>query len=178
VTRNRLIYMVAFPAVALGLCLLAYFMGYSRGKQAALLAPSAPQEALVPAEHEASGDLTFFKTLREPGRTDDAAPAPAGTPMPPLKPLHLASADEIPSGSFAVQVSAFKDIGKAHELADNLKNKGHSAYVISGKTKGQEWHRVYVGPYASKEKAQEAMETLQKDGFHQGFVTTFDPASR
>ncbi|MFH1018870.1 MAG: SPOR domain-containing protein [Pseudomonadota bacterium] len=177
-TRSRFIYVLAFPVVAFALCVLSYFMGYNRGKQAATVSARTAVENLVPADHESSGELTFFKTLRDQKPPAEGAVAPRRTPSPEAKPLRLASAEESSSGSFGVQISAFKDIGKAHELVDDLKTRGHSAYVVSGKTKGKEWHRVYVGPFPSKEKAQAALQELEKDGFHNGFVTTVETGTR
>ncbi len=178
-TRTRIIYLIAFPVVAFGLCVVSYFMGYTRGKQAATLGPMGGAETIVPAEHESSGELTFFKTLRDAKTPPEGMTTPEKVPSPEVKaPPRVASAEETLSGTYAVQVSAFKDVGKAHELVDNLKNRGHASFVISGKTKRQEWHRVYAGPYPSKEKAQAALQALEKDGFRRGFVTTVQPGSR
>jgi cell division septation protein DedD len=166
--RNRIVYLVAFPLVTVALCAGAYLIGFSRGRQAALSPPAAPEIA-VPEEHAASENLTFFKTLKEkegvptPGLTPPAEPqAPAARP-----------AEAKPSG-LLIQVSAFKDIGKAHEMSDALKNRGYPASIVSNRDKGQEWHRVYVGPFPDRAAADETAGKLERDGFGKTFVTKVD----
>ena len=75
---------------------------------------------------------------------------------------------------FAVQVSAFKDVGKAHELVDDLKNHGFHAFSTSGSTNGNDWYRVYVGPFESKDKADQMVSSLGGEGYKSGFVTKVD----
>lgn len=116
--------------------------------------------------HQLGGELTFFRTLK-------AADEPEATKPQPSEKLRKAEeraeGDVGGGGSVVVQVSAFQDIGKAHEMVDDLKNRGLTAFAKS--SKGDGFYRVYVGPFASKEEASGALKDLVEKGFEKGFVT-------
>ena len=178
--KERTIYLTAFPLVTILLCALAYWTGWKKGNQARIAETTpAPREVVIPKEHETAENLTFFKDLRE--RDEPALnPSPAkpktvaenGTKKSPAPPP-IEEPEQTRSG-FVVQVSAFKDVGKAHELIDDLKNRGYPAFSLPGAAEGTGWHRVYVGPYADKSKAEASFESLKNDGYGAGFVTRLE----
>jgi len=175
--RPRLAYSIGFPLVTFTLCGFSYYLGFTRGKQAASVT-KAPEESppISDESHETGQELTFFKTLKEEGETPPLESKPIEPkPMDASKaapkkaaPVAKATADR---GHY-IQISAFKDIGKAHELIDEIKVLGFPA--IQKGSAG--WHRVYVGPYESKARAEVAMAELAQKGFQKGFVTTLGPA--
>lgn len=100
------------------------------------------------AELEPLGDLGTEDAPAVDVEGDEMkAPSPAAAPTP--------------AGGFAVQVGAFGDSASAERLADELKAKGHDAYVSPG-TGGGRW-RVRVGPVPSREQAQGLAKTLKAD---------------
>ena len=59
---------------------------------------------------------------------------------------------------FAVQVSSFRDAGRASAEKMRLQEKGFDAFLMEAELadNGGTWHRVFLGSYADEEKAQEA----------------------
>jgi len=65
--------------------------------------------------------------------------------------------------SLALQVAAFRDRKFAEDLVKKLKNKGFSAYRVSGESPGKAaWHKVRIGPFNNKEEVETALEGLEK----------------
>jgi cell division septation protein DedD len=63
-----------------------------------------------------------------------------------------------------VQVSAVRVSGDALNVVANLKGKGYPAHIEADR--GDGWHRVLVGPFASREAAEESRKRLTADGFN------------
>ena len=59
---------------------------------------------------------------------------------------------------YAVQVSSFRDAGRAGALKMHLQEKGFDAFLMQVELADHAgtWHRVFLGRYADEEKAQEA----------------------
>jgi cell division septation protein DedD len=181
--RDRIVYYVAFPLLVVALCAFSYYLGLSRGRQVA----SAPEVAKAvegqTAPHEIGGELTFFKTLKAKDDTETAGTAKPENPGPPseklLKAEERAEIDAGGNGSSVVQVSAFRDIWKAHEMVDDLKNRGFRAFTKSSPAeRGERWYRVYVGPFVSKEDASGALKDLSDKGFGGGFLTDLESGTK
>jgi DedD protein len=84
-------------------------------------------------------------------RTSEASPAPA------------ASGDAAKDG-FSVQLAAFADDKGANALAGKLKKLGYTAYTEPLKTsRGTLW-RVRVGPFPSRDAANQARDRLKAQG--------------
>ena len=92
--------------------------------------------------------------------------APPSTP-PPVKPASetvSSDAAKTPAGAFSVQLAAFADDKGANALASRLKKAGHPAYTEPYATsRGTLW-RVRVGPYPTREAAENARTKLKADG--------------
>jgi DedD protein len=146
-------------------------------------APAAPTAA-------GGGDGT---TASSPPTTANPAPAPAtretavrasAAPAAPAdatsaaaKPVTLAPAKsaaepvaKTPStpkavtGGFVVQLAAFADDKGANALANRLKKTGHPAFTEPVTTsRGTLW-RVRVGPYATRDEANNARDRLKREG--------------
>lgn len=69
-----------------------------------------------------------------------------------------------------IQLSAFKDVGKAHEFVDILRNKGFRGFVISSKEGDESWHRVFVGPFVARDLAEKTQDRLELENFGRGFI--------
>ena len=59
---------------------------------------------------------------------------------------------------YAVQVSSFRDAGRADALKMHLQEKGFDAFLMQAELADHAgtWHRVFLGRYGDEEKAQEA----------------------
>ena len=125
---------------------------------------------------------TFFETLNDPtmtryvGLNGKLLPAKiAATPLiPPVEkqmesePLakpeikhdrNIRTPTEIGGRPrYAVQVSSFRDAGRAGALKMHLQEKGFDAFLMQAELADHAgtWHRVFLGRYADEEKAQEA----------------------
>ncbi|MFH1262295.1 MAG: SPOR domain-containing protein [Pseudomonadota bacterium] len=162
--RNRWVYYVGFPLVVAVLCAFSYYLGLTRGKQVPSTSPRVGGGSAETVPHEIGTDLTFFKTLKG----EDPEPTK-------IKKAEEQAEREVGKGSIAVQVSAFRDIGKAHEMVSELENRGYSAFTRSPREgKGDGFYRVYVGPFVSKSDADSALAELAGKGFNQGFVTNLE----
>jgi DedD protein len=132
--------------------------------------PSAPTEALP-------GSPALPPALTPPAATPTAAaPSDAGskkeTPPEPkarLKENDAASAKQsegAPAASgYVVQVAAFTDRYGAQAQVRKLKQAGFPAYVESVPNGKRELQRVRVGPYPSRDAADEARANLKAAGY-------------
>ena len=78
-------------------------------------------------------------------------------------------------GGFQIQVASFQKQGEADDFVLELRKRGHRAYRQPAYVPARGlWHRVRVGPFASKQKAAEYQKKFEKDER----MTTFlvDPA--
>ncbi|MCB9761968.1 MAG: SPOR domain-containing protein [Alphaproteobacteria bacterium] len=82
-------------------------------------------------------------------------PEPVAPPEPPL-----AADAEAPDAGWAVQLYSFPELELAEEKVGALREAGHDAYRVEALVDGQTWFRVRIGPYSSREKAQDAMPAL------------------
>ena len=87
-------------------------------------------------------------------RTPPPAPAPTRAPAPPA------------SAGWSVQVAAFDREEPARELAEQLRRDGIDARVDAD----EQWHRVRIGHYATREQAAAQARALKARGVT-GFVT-------
>ena len=79
-----------------------------------------------------------------PGSVPGADAAPTGTPAQPGS-----------EGPFSVQVSSFRNLPHAQNFAQQLRQRGHRAFVAAPATDPNHnvWHRVRIGPFASQRDA-------------------------
>ncbi len=57
-------------------------------------------------------------------------------------------------GGYQLQVSSFRAQGEANDFADQLRARGHKAYVQEARVTGRgTWYRVRVGPFATQHAA-------------------------
>jgi outer membrane biosynthesis protein TonB len=141
--------------------------------------PATPPPAAAPAP---------APTVPPPSLPAPAAssPTPARPEVPPASASKAAKAPERSaavtpsksaakpaagsSGSYWVQVGAFKDSGNAEGLARKLRSEGYSVQVTRV-TRDEPLHVVRVGGYPDRSRASAAREELQGKG-RTGFVTS------
>lgn len=159
--------------------------------------PSTPPPSSAPATQmptAATPPPAPAPTVPPPSLPAPAAsnPTPAGPEMPPASASKATKATEkakapertaavtpsksaakpaaASSGSYWVQVGAFKENGNAEGLARKLRSEGYSVQVTRV-TRDQPLHVVRVGGYPDRSRASAAREELQGKG-QTGFVTS------
>lgn len=147
------------------------------GKAAPPSAPRSPDASTVASAKDAGASTP--KPVAEPPaikppppkETPPQAvlppPAPPSTPAKPAPenaPAPSSDAAKAPGGAFSVQLAAFADDKGANALVNRLKKAGHPAYTEPYTTsRGTLW-RVRVGPYPTREAAENARTKLKADG--------------
>jgi cell division septation protein DedD len=57
-------------------------------------------------------------------------------------------------GGYQLQVSSFRTQAEANQFSDQLRARGHKAYVVEAHVPGRgTWHRVRIGPFSSQHAA-------------------------
>lgn len=69
-----------------------------------------------------------------------------------------------PIGKFTVQVAAYASEQEAQTKAADLKTKGHSAFYVPAKVKGQTWYRVSIGLFTTSKEAEVYKRDLTAKG--------------
>jgi cell division septation protein DedD len=99
----------------------------------------------------------------QPAPVPDPAPAPAPE-APTLEVLPVARPPAPADEGYAVQVTAAPTLQEAEAMAGTLTAAGHPAYVLPIVVGTVEHFRVRVGPFASREAAEEAAGQLKRGG--------------
>lgn len=105
--------------------------------------------------------------------TEAPKPASPTTPVAVAKPVDAAKAQALldgkaadssvaVAGRFVVQVGAFADATRAHEVRLKLEHAGLKTYTHVAETKDGKRIRVRVGPFAVKAEAEKAAEKIKK----------------
>jgi cell division septation protein DedD len=135
--------------------------------------PSAVEEPAVVAQTPAPAPVVEKAAPRPARPTRQSAPPPAVIP-PTKTPTTVAPAPRtVPAprpasattntNAYNVQVSAVRVADDAAILSNRLRERGYPTHVAAGT--GDGWHRIMIGPFASKEAAQESQLRLKADGF-------------
>lgn len=145
-----------------------------------VVAESAPEitpETSPAPPSDAAQEQPASAPVAEPASAVPPAPAKAAPAHKPAKAEHQAARQEhkpaetahaaAPKAGFAVQVGAFANAATAKELADKLRKHGWHAYT----EKAGEAIRVRVGPYPTREGADQARHKLEAQGMHPAVVS-------
>jgi cell division septation protein DedD len=100
-----------------------------------------------------------------------ASPPPAPHEAPPAA-RPAAQKESGGAGRFVLQVAATGSRQDADEVAKGLKARGFPAFVVSPPqaNAGDKLYRVQVGPYPTREAAEQAKPKLEQVGFKQPFI--------
>jgi cell division protein FtsN len=111
-----------------------------------------------------AGYLKFLSKHKTAVTTIATSPAPSEmTAVSKPTSTQPAKAMAKQSGTFALQLSAFRTQGQADRCVATLKKKGVDAWVASTETAtDKKWYRVCTGSYETKLKAIAAVETMKK----------------
>jgi len=61
---------------------------------------------------------------------------------------------------YAIHVASFKDIARAGREKEYLEKRGYTVSIVAKEIKGEEWLRILVGEYATREEAMRARAEL------------------
>ncbi len=76
-------------------------------------------------------------------------------------------------GGYQLQVSSFRSQAEANHFADQLRARGHRAYVTEAKVQGRgTWYRVRVGPFSTQQQAVTYRSTFEQKEHVVPFVVT------
>jgi DedD protein len=124
--------------------------------------PPEPEKPEEPAAKEVASKPPVKETAPppkpEPAREEAAQPAAAAAKPAVQKPAATAI------GDYLVQVASVKDRQGAMTLRNRMVAKGYAAFVeqVDLGAKGI-WHRVYAGPFSTRQDADRAVASLKAD---------------
>ena len=111
-------------------------------------------------------------SAEEAARIDQARAEAALRGEVPPPPPQVASAQTAstppaaqPGSRFFLQAGSFRKREEADRMRAQLILLGQSVQIESGKVREETWHRVLIGPYASREQLASAQKALAADGF-------------
>jgi DedD protein len=135
-------------------------------------------EDSLPAEPEPAGTGPGDTLPVPPAVAGLESAAPAATAAPAASPAQVAveqpkpaAAAPSPPPGWAVQVAALSKPDAANRVAQDLKKKGYTAFVVEHRAEGRVLYRVRVGPEADRAKAEAMARRLRDDGFKPAVVT-------
>lgn len=135
--------------------------------------PSPDETSSKPAPET----FTFYDSLEQPNPPNTGFPSkaakpstggpPAVTPSPPSK-----SVPPKPTApGYTIQIAAIRDRPTAEALAERLRKKGYSVFVVPHTVPNQgTWYRVRVGHFKQREAAQDMTKRLSKQEGLKAFV--------
>jgi cell division septation protein DedD len=117
----------------------------------------------LPPEKETTGEQVSSPPVKKPAVPAEVGPIASRPPA--AKPVAQKPASST-SGDYLVQVASVKDRQGAVELRDRMAARGYTAFVEQTDL-GEKgiWHRVYAGPFGSKEDADKTIAALKADQF-------------
>ncbi|MGH9341818.1 MAG: SPOR domain-containing protein [Acidobacteriota bacterium] len=169
------VYSIVFVFIAvfyvLGLFLgKNHFVGLTAGAEELSSLPETPvsdiknqlefyQRVMQPAPHQSNKDTTAVSGQRSAVSDQRPAvsgqrPAVSGQPPQPKDPVQI---------RYTVQVGAMKVTEEARQLLIRLETKGYAATLQP--PGGDQYYRVRVGEFATREEALETEAALKGDGF-------------
>ena len=115
---------------------------------AAMPPPATDRLSVVPLPAQSLLEATPVVTRPRDGLTQAASTAAA---------MAESSGTAVPAGhdgGYQLQVSSFRTKAEGDHFADQLRVRGHKAYVVEARVPGRgTWFRVRVGPFATKTQA-------------------------
>ncbi len=180
-------HLAALGTATLAIALLAFFVGIQVGRTQVdapseavadvVLPDPAKEDALeallreVEAAQAAAPPLAFPDTLTEgeaPEPPEEKAeesietevdPVPEIKKEPPPPPPKTAP---VPKSGWSVQVASYDNANDADARVAKLRERDLKAYRVTALIRGQNWHRVKVGSYSSKDAAAKARGDLAR----------------
>ena len=139
-------------------------------------APSAVPDAGVTAPSGVRDEVTAPSAVPDAGVT-----APSSSPVRAAESgvaevsggRAIPSSDGIRPPGYSVQVAAVRDLEKARTLSDQLTGAGYSVFVTTATVKQVRFHRVRVGPFQTRQTAQQVAKQLETNGYKAPWITNW-----
>lgn len=122
--------------------------------------PTSPKPAATPAE--ANRALALLEGKPEPKPADKPAETAAKAPKVASSAAAPAKAASATAERYVVQVGAFSDNARAHEVRVKLERAGVKTYAQTADTKDGKRIRVRAGPFTSKAEADKVADKIKK----------------
>ncbi|NIQ38884.1 MAG: hypothetical protein GTN81_09880 [Proteobacteria bacterium] len=162
--------------------------GEDEGKQEPRVAVKQDKAAKTPEgtlnQSEGEPQFTFYESLRKektPGveiqkksmeNQKTASSKGPGLVSQPKRDRSQEKPLSSVSRVYYVQVSSFREEGRARDLAERLKERGYAAEVMSKVIIDQGiWYRVRIGPFGNQKEANEKAVAVKKSEKVEPFVT-------
>jgi DedD protein len=128
--------------------------------------PERPQaEAAVKQKAEKSVQGKQVPAVDTPKRDEAEQPRKAAKEKTKVKPAHKTALKKHAKKSFSIQVGAFIDSEKAERMKDDLVKKGYRSYIMTFSPEpGKKFMRVRIGPYETRDEAEEIIPELKDRG--------------
>ncbi len=123
---------------------------------------SAPASQTAPTIAPPQPDSQSASAAAEREPEPQTPPSPAATEPPRVAPAAAAS---VAPGDFLVQLGSFGEAENARRLAERVSTYGYTADISPHRAGGRTMHRVRVGPYETRARAEAAMSALTAHGF-------------
>ena len=142
--------------------------------------PENREDTKIPGKPKSKSGTSRSKTsagVSQPHKKPDSPKLPdkqstASDGKAAKAPPKIAAAD-VKKGSFTIQVSSVKNKPDADRLVRKLTKRGYPAYLLTSQIPGKgTWHRVRIGSYAGKDKAQPVLNELRRTGMKPILVKT------
>lgn len=133
---------------------------------AAAVPPPGDRLPVVPLPAKAVLDPSPVVTKPRDVLTKAAAETAAATPAGPLAPAGR-------EGGYALQISSFRSQAEANQFSEQLRARGHKAYVLEAHVVGRgTWYRVRIGPFSSQQAASSYRSTFETKEHVVPFIVT------
>jgi len=160
----------------IGIVLFAF--NYQGGKDAVPLSEIFPSQDVA---QDADVEYVFMDEptipMEEPAESPETRPEAETIEVvetvvanPPLARTPASSPPDLSGAQYTIQVASFQKKEYAQKVIDELKQKGHPAFLID-KDLGAKgvWYRVYVGKFQSSDDASQYISRLPQN-YKEGFV--------
>ena len=130
--------------------------------------PAPTKQAQAPAPKATPAPATTQQT--KPAASTQPAAKPAQTQTQAAKPAASATAAK---GSYWVQVGSYATMDAAEKAKKDLTAKGYTSSIQTIAKDGKTYHRVKIGPYASRSEVDTLLPKIKAlPGMGDSFITT------
>jgi hypothetical protein len=142
-------------------------------------AVAAPDGAAPDTEGTAPSGVPDVEVSAPLGVSDMGITAPSSSTVrteespvaEPSSPGVIPSFDGARPPGYSVQVAAVRDMEAARSLSDKLTGAGYSVFLTTATVKQVRFHRVRVGPFETRQTAQQVAKQLETQGYKAPWIT-------
>jgi DedD protein len=83
----------------------------------------------------------------------------------------IANPERVSAPGYSVQVAAVRELEEARTLSDQLSRAGYSVFLTTATVNQVRYHRVRVGPFQTRQTAQQVAQRLETQGYQDPWIT-------